>query len=307
MSNVAVLLATYNGERFIAEQLDSLLNQTYQDFVCYIHDDGSKDQTVQICKEYEKEYPDKFKILDYGPTGGAKNNFLSLIKNVDAELVMFCDQDDVWLPNKIEEMVGAVKNFNGAFLAFADLKIVDEKLNVQEESFYQAMHVQIDKINYKNALIKGFIPGCTMMVSRELIQKALNYKNDENIKMHDWWLVIMALVTDARMIYINKPLGLYRQHSSNAIGAKEQSTVDRVRFNLKRILDGTLRAEKKKNLSTPRLQALELYETGIGAEDKRQFVKQYAEIGKRNKISRIDFYLKNFQDVYRMWWMLIWV
>ena len=307
MSDVAVLLATYNGEKYIAEQLDSLLNQTYQDFICYIHDDGSKDQTIQICQEYKKMHPGKFKILDYAPTGGAKNNFLSLMKNVDAELVMFCDQDDVWLPNKIEEMMEAVRSAEGDFLAFSDLKIVDEQLNVLEDSFYQAMHIQVDKINYKNALIKGFIPGCTMMVNRELIQKALNYKNECNIKMHDWWLVIMALITDARMIFVNKQLGFYRQHSTNTIGAKEQSTVDRVRFNLKRILDGTLRVEKKKNLSTPRLQAQELYETGIGSEDKRQFVKQYAEIGKKNKISRIGFYLKNFQDVYRMWWMVLWV
>ena len=307
MSDVAVLLATYNGDRFITEQLNSLLNQTYQDFVCYIHDDGSKDQTLQICQEYEKKYPSKFRILDYAPTGGAKNNFLSLMKNVDAELVMFCDQDDVWLPNKIEEMVESVKNVDGDFLAFSDLKIVDEQLNILEDSFYQATHVQVDAINYKNALIKGFIPGCTMMVSRGLVQKALLYKDDSNIKMHDWWLVIMALVNDTRMVFVDKPLGLYRQHSSNTIGAKDQSTADRIYFNLKRIVDGTLRTEKKKNLFTPRLQALELYETGVGAEDKRQFVREYADIGKRNKICRISFYLRNFQDVYRMWWMLIWV
>lgn len=307
MSNVAILLATYNGEKFIAEQLDSLLNQTYQDFICFIHDDGSKDNTVQICQVYEQKYPARFKILNYGPTGGAKNNFLSLMKHSEADYIMFCDQDDVWLPNKIEEMLSAVKNVNEDFLAFSDLKIVDEQLNVLSESFYENTHVAIDKIDYKNALIKGFIPGCTMMASRGLVQKSLQYSNSNNIKMHDWWLVLIALLTDTKLVYVNKPLGLYRQHSGNTIGAKDQAVADRIKFNAKRIIGGTIRAEKKKNIMTPRLQAQELYNLEIGNEIKRKFIKNYAEIGNKNKISRLIFYVKNFHNVYRIWWMLIWV
>ena len=184
MSDVAVLLATYNGEKYIAEQLDSLLNQSFKDFICYIHDDGSKDHTVQICEEYEARYPDKFKVLKYEPAGGAKNNFLSLMVRVDAKIYLFCDQDDVWLPCRLEKMMDAVQGAEGDYLAFSDLKIVDDKLNILSESFYSANRIKPEDINYKNALVKGFIPGCTMMVNRNLIEKALKYQNADNIKMH---------------------------------------------------------------------------------------------------------------------------
>lgn len=307
MLSVAIILATYNGEKYISEQLDSLINQTVDDFVCYIHDDGSTDRTVQICQNYKKAYPEKFIILDYAPTGGAKNNFLSLMRQVNSDYILFCDQDDVWLPNKIEEMIRAVDGISEDFLAFSDLKIVDERLRIIENSFYQSTHVNVEKINYKNALIKGYIPGCTMMVNRGLLEKALYYHDIDNIKMHDWWLVLIALISDSRLVYVNKSLGLYRQHSANTIGAMNQSTIDRICFNMKRIINGTLKTEKKKNIMTPRRQAFELYEIGIGDETKREFVREFATIESKNKISRIIFYLKNFKDVYRMWWMLIWV
>lgn len=307
MSNIGVLLATYNGERFIKDQMDSLLNQTYQDFICYIHDDGSNDHTVAICKEYEKKYPSKFKILEYKSEDGAKNNFFSLMNYIDSKYVMFCDQDDVWLPNKIEEMFSAVIELDGDFLAFADMKIVDEELNVIEESFYRAMHIQVNKIDYKNALIKGFIPGCAMMVNQGLMQKALQFKNIEHIKMHDWWLTIVALATDSKIVFVNKPLGLYRQHSTNTIGAKNQTTMDRIRFNLKRVIQGTLQAEKKKNIITPRKQAAELLNVKEINGDKHAFILEYSNIGNDKKLRRVWFYIKNFRCVYRMWWMLLWV
>ena len=101
--SLAILLATYNGEKFLPEQMDSLFSQTYADFVIYAHDDGSTDQTVGILRQYEKKYPEKLVILEYEPQGGAKNNFYSLMQRIDADYYMFCDQDDVWHPEKIEK------------------------------------------------------------------------------------------------------------------------------------------------------------------------------------------------------------
>lgn len=306
MSKAAVLLATYNGEKYISQQLDSLLDQSYKDFICYIHDDGSSDSTVSICEEYEKRYPDKFRILRYEPTGGAKKNFLSLMHRVSEDYILFCDQDDVWLPDKIEQMMSAIRHVKGDFLAFCDLKIVDENLHVISDSFFGANHMDPYKIDYKNALIKGFIPGCTMMVSRGLLLKALRYKDADRIKMHDWWLVLAALMAGMELVYVHKPLALYRQHSQNAIGAKDLSTVDRIIFNVKRIFNGTLRGEKKKNLESPRIQARELYECGLVPSDKRSFVKKFITIGSKKKPVRVFFYLRHFRHVYRLWWMAIW-
>lgn len=306
MSKVAVLLATYNGEKYITEQLDSLINQSYNGFVCYIHDDGSKDNTIRICEDYERRYPGTIRNLKYEVAGGAKNNFFSLMKRVNADYYLFCDQDDVWSSNRIEKMMDVVQDVDEDFLVFSDLKIVDEKLNVISDSFYDSNHVNPAFIDYKNALIKGFIPGCTMMASRGLIEKALNFHNPESIKMHDWWLVLTALMSDVKLIFLNESLGLYRQHSGNTIGAQNLSTKDRIVFNIKRFFSGTLGAEKKNNLETPRIQAKELYDCGIGSDERLLFVKKFAEIESKNKISRMWFYLRNFHHVHRLWWMAIW-
>lgn len=307
MASLSILLATYNGEKYIDEQISSLLNQTYQDFICLIHDDGSSDNTISICEKYEEKNPEKIRILKYPAVGGAKENFLSLMEHVETDYVMLCDQDDVWLPDKLEKMISRAKCISGDFLVFCDLRIVDEKLNIVSDSFYRANHIEIGKIDYKNALIKGFVPGCSMMMNKGLVLKALRYQNVDAIKMHDWWIVLTALMTDAKFIFVDEPLVLYRQHPENTIGAKNLSTIDRVQFNLKRLLSGSLIEAKKRNIQTPRLQGKELFSSKIGTPDKLLFVKRFSEIGGKNKFNRIAFYLTNFHSVYRLWWMLIWV
>lgn len=310
MFSVAVLLATYNGEKYISAQLESLVNQSYKNFVCYIHDDGSTDQTVSICKEFCSRHREQFVFLDYPKTGGAKNNFFSLMKHVEADYIFFCDQDDYWLPEKIHKMVEAVcnaqKGMNGC-LVYSDLKVADERLKVTDESFYRLTHVRTKSIDYKNSLVKGFIPGCSMMIDKILLNKANQYRNIQNVKMHDWWIVIVACLTGANVVYVPESLVLYRQHSNNTIGAKNLSTFDRIKFNLNRIWTGELKAAKKQNIETPRQQAKELFETGFGSEEKRAFLKQFYDIGSKNKFSRIFFYLQNFWNVYRLWWMVLWV
>lgn len=309
MIQVAILLATYNGEKYIEEQLDSIRNQSFKDFKCYIHDDGSKDRTVEICKKVCLK-DDRFIILDYPSTGGAKYNFLSLMKKVDADYYFFSDQDDYWLPDKIMKMVNGAKEAkkkSDALLVFSDLKVVNEKLEVLSESFYKLTHVQTNRINFKNALVKGYIPGCAMMINKVMLNKANQYQNLDTIKMHDWWIVILAYLIEADIIFVNQALVYYRQHSDNTIGAKKLTTMDRIKENTRRLFSGELRSVKKINLQTPRDQAKELYLTGLGEQNKRDFLKEYSCIGDKCKLLRVLFYICNFKNVYRMWWMLFWV
>ena len=100
-NSIAILMATYNGETYLKEQIDSLLAQTCQDWHLYVHDDGSKDGTVAIVKGYAEQYPEKVTLLDYPPQGGPCKNFLSMMEKVEAPYYMFCDQDDVWMPEKL--------------------------------------------------------------------------------------------------------------------------------------------------------------------------------------------------------------
>ena len=102
---IAILMSTYNGERYLREQIDSLLNQTYKDWKLYIRDDGSTDETISIIESYVNDYPDLIVLLkdDLGNLGSARS-FMRILSVVDADYYMFCDQDDVWLPNKVKDL-----------------------------------------------------------------------------------------------------------------------------------------------------------------------------------------------------------
>ena len=117
----------------------------------------------------------------------------------------------------------------------------------------------------------------------------------------------MAFLTEANIVFVDEPLVLYRQHVNDAIGAKNLSASDRIRFNVKRIIRGELKAAKKTNIESPRLQAKEVYKTQLGSRERRDFIRQFYEIGSRNKAQRICFYICHFHHVYRLWWMLLWV
>ena len=137
---LSILLATYNGENYLAEQLDSLLSQSYSDFKIYVSDDCSKDKTRNIISDYAKKYPDR--IIDLNNEqhfGSAKLNFFSLVEKVDSDLYMFCDQDDVWLPNKVQKTIetyNRVDDKEKPVLVHSDLNVVDTNLRILDTSFF---------------------------------------------------------------------------------------------------------------------------------------------------------------------------
>lgn len=224
---IYILLASYNGEKYITEQIKSLLGQTYQNWILWIHDDGSKDNTINIIKEYEKNFPSKIKFLDDGlKFGAAKQNFTHLLSSVDNnfDYVMFCDQDDIWLDNKIDitlnKMIEVEKNNpNKSILIHTDLKVVDESLNIIAISYfmYQKIKPQWSK-DFNISLVQNSVTGCTMMINKEAKKISLPISN--NAIMHDWWILLKVLQYDGIVEYITKQTILYRQHTSNDIGAK---------------------------------------------------------------------------------------
>ncbi len=219
---IDILLATYNGEEYIGQQLDSLLNQTYKDIRILIHDDCSKDQTVSVVKEYVKKYPNQITLLeDQVHCGSAQKNFMHIAKSSTADYVMFCDQDDFWLPEKVEKTLNEMKRIeaqsgkNIPILVFCDYKAVDG--NLQDLDFNEA-HNQIAKykLNFSNLLVQNYVTGCTMMINRVLCQMMGDY--DSRILMHDWWLALLAS-SCGRISHFSEPLILYRQHGDNTVGA----------------------------------------------------------------------------------------
>ena len=133
-TSIAILMATYNGEQFIREQLDSLFAQTYTDWTLFVRDDGSTDNTISIIECYQKEHHNIVIIDNEGKNLGPFMNFMDLLQKVDSPLYMFIDQDDVWLPHKIENEIAAFRSLNcdetTPGLVFTNLQLVDENLNI---------------------------------------------------------------------------------------------------------------------------------------------------------------------------------
>jgi glycosyltransferase involved in cell wall biosynthesis len=132
---VQVLLATYNGERFLREQIDSILAQTLPGVSILARDDGSNDSTPQILEDYGRRSPDRFRILPtVTPTGSARDNFLALLHASEAPYIAFADQDDVWLPQKLERQMNAMHGLEQRYgtstplLVFSDLRVVSDDL-----------------------------------------------------------------------------------------------------------------------------------------------------------------------------------
>lgn len=216
---VEILMATYEGEEYIDEQLQSLLNQTYENWTLLIRDDGSTDKTLEIIQKYEKKKSDRIKLLkDNKGSLGAKDNFLELLKNSKEDYIMFCDQDDIWLPNKIEiTLKKMLKVQEGPTLIHTDLKVVDKNLNILSNSFWKLQNLDPARISYNYMIVQNNITGCTAMLNRELVN--LSKGEFPNGIMHDWIIGIIAALK-GKIDYIEEPTILYRQHSRNSIGAK---------------------------------------------------------------------------------------
>jgi len=140
---ITILLAAYNGEAYLREQLDSILHQTYTDWVLYISDDASRDATPQIIADYAARCPKQIIPLQFDtPSGSAEANFFRMLTAVSGDYIALCDQDDVWLPHKLETTLHALQaleerhGIHTPILIHSDLKVVDQNLNILNESFF---------------------------------------------------------------------------------------------------------------------------------------------------------------------------
>lgn len=223
--HIAVLLTTYNGEKYLKEQLDSLRCQTCRNFVCFIHDDASSDGTPELAATYCREHPEQFVYTGSSKVGGAKYNFMHLLKYVEADYIMFCDQDDVWMPEKIEKSYIKIKQTEGAspecpVCVCADAVVADSRLNVINESFYDFSGITLPaEIKLKDLLYGDFVVGCTMIFNRKLRERVLSANVTGMISMHDSFIALCAKAC-GRLAYMSETLLLYRQHGRNAIGAQ---------------------------------------------------------------------------------------
>jgi rhamnosyltransferase len=221
--NVAILMSTFNGEKYIEEQLDSLSRQTYSNFTLYVRDDGSTDNTLTILTHYKK-----LKIVlikdDLNNVGPARS-FISLMKSVQADYYFFCDQDDVWLDIKVETSINKLlqlsPNRDIPVLYHSDLLLVDHSLQSLGVTFHENDKVSPEEILLNNVLmIQNCVVGCTSAFNRNLRDLVLRNitENVPSITMHDWWLALYARYFGV-LYFDHTPTIYYRQHCSNVSGS----------------------------------------------------------------------------------------
>lgn len=222
---IAILLATYNSEKYLHQQIDSILEQTNQEWTLYVNDDYSTDSTLLIINRYTELHANKIIALSVRTKRlGAANNFITMLNNINSEYYMFCDHDDIWLPSKIDDSINQMQAMkkehpDKSIIVHSDLRVVDENLNVIHDSFYKITKINPEYFNTFNYLgVANCVTGCTMLINDAAKKSIPHFPPD--IVMHDWWIAVNVSKTGI-ISYLPKATILYRQHSSNVLGVQK--------------------------------------------------------------------------------------
>jgi len=299
---IDILLATYNGERYLSEQIQSLLDQTYAHWRLIIRDDGSMDDTLSIIYRYQNQYPQKIIVLEDGQANlGACRNFARLLEHSSADYVMFSDQDDVWLPAKIaltfEKMKTMVEWYGNdvPLLVYTDMKVVDDRLSIISESFWknQAFNPAIGR-SLSRFLVSNVATGCTVMINKRL--RDLSVPIPQEALMHDWWVGLIAVAL-GRTDYVAKATMLYRQHGTNVVGAKWDISVNT-------IVQKILGFKKLKQIN--RVHLLKTQKQAMMLAERYQILlsaKIYNRISTYADLASCNFFMKRYYIIrYGYWW-----
>ena len=218
---IHILLSTYNGEQFLAEQIQSIQQQTVQDWKLLIRDDGSTDRTREIIREFVAQDSRIHWINENESKNlGVIKSFHNLAQFEEADVYFFSDQDDVWLPQKLELSLAEARKYPAEMplLVYMDLTVVNQDLEVLSSSMIrsQSGHANTELVQ---ELTENTVTGGVAMVNHALIQL---WNQTEDILMHDWYLALLATAF-GKLVYIDQPGELYRQHEHNVLGARTWS------------------------------------------------------------------------------------
>ncbi|MCL2627449.1 MAG: glycosyltransferase family 2 protein [Oscillospiraceae bacterium] len=289
---ISVLLAAYNGELYIKEQINSLLSQTVSDFKLYVRDDISTDNTYTIIKEYSQKHPDMI-VAEQSKknTGGAEYNFINMMIEHKDDYVMLCDQDDVWLPDKIEKSLKKIKEMEEEYgadtplLVHTDLKVVSNDLNVISSSYQKMASKDFNKNSLNYALALSNVGGSTVIYNRtlaNLIQAVPDF-----IVMHDWWLALIAAAF-GKIGVVNEATVLYRQHEGNDKGAKRVLSPVYIFYVLTHLKKMAAMIDDSYKQAGAFLR---LYEDKL-PKDKYEMIQAYASIPRLSRIKRLKTVMK---------------
>lgn len=234
-----ILLTTYNGDRYLEEQLQSLFSQQFKEWQLLVRDDGSSDNTIAIIEKISENNPGKINYIsdELGNVGPAQS-FSILLGISEAPYVAFCDQDDIWLEDKLATqfavMLDAEKTLTSdcPILIHSDLRVVDSNLNLLSDSLWNYQKLNPERMKLmQRMLIHNYVTGCASIINRKLID--ISMPIPINVVMHDWWIALIAIARGT-IISIPETTVLYRQHDENDTGAVNWSLKYFIKIIIKR-------------------------------------------------------------------------
>lgn len=299
---IDIVLATYNGERYLDEQIQSILNQTYTRWRLIIRDDGSTDSTPAIIRNYTKKYPDTIVAIEDSLRNlGACGNFGKILEHATADYTMFCDQDDVWLPLKIELTLQKMHTMEKTYgpdiplLVYTDMRVVGDDLSVIADSFWrhQVFNPNIGR-SLSRFLVSNVATGCTVMMNRKLRELAIPLPQEA--MMHDWWVGLVSAAL-GKNDYLDEATALYRQHASNVVGATWKLTI-------KTFVDKLMHFSELKRINREHLLRTQQQASAFATRYKAFLnANEYRKIMVYATLSQQSFFYKRVSLLrYGFWW-----
>lgn len=307
---IEILLATYNGERFLPEQIESITSQSFKDYHILASDDNSSDCTFEILRSYESVMGEKIKVVQSN-THSAKENFYNLLDMADAEYIALCDQDDFWESDRLKKSLKAIQRLEKRYgketpiLVHSDLEIVDGNLNSQNKKMSELtgiseaikyakkeskyLYTISTEKSFSRYLVENNITGNTVIINKALLDI---YKRPEVSFMHDWWLGLIAF-TFGKVGYLNECLVKYRQHESNELGAKNPLELHNIKKRNKQKI-----RENYDCMFAQVEEFLRLYKDELGKSRSadtyfaRKYLNAFANMKSKNRVSKIRDILK---------------
>lgn len=286
---VDIALATYNGRNYLQQQLDSLLGQSVKNTRILIGDDGSTDGTLALIDKYVAKYCERVVVLPPELGGrGACENFNRVLLATDAAYVFLCDQDDVWDEDKVRISLERMQELEAGhgketpILVHTDLRVVDQMLTTISDSFFDFQNLDDQALAFKQLLVQNMVTGCTVVVNRALLNRALPIPADAI--MHDWWLALVAAAF-GQIGFVGRSTMSYRQHGSNTVGAKGWTFLLMV-SRLKQLMSRTGAGDLLRPGVVQAQAFLQRYGSGLSAE-QMMVVGGVAEMLNQNGMARV--------------------
>lgn len=224
---IAVLMSTYNGEKYLREQIESILCQeSLTQIDIWVRDDGSKDTTTEILEEYAAV--GKLKWYTSSNMGPA-HSFIDLVKHCgEYDYYAFADQDDYWMPKKIQSGISYIEKMSVPALYFANAEMVDSELTSLGRNVYN----ESPKLDFYTLCCAGGLLGCTMIFNHRLAEIVQLHEQPEAMVMHDFYLAVLCKLFGGEIVYDNQPQMKYRQHGNNVVGVNHGSFTSRLKSKL---------------------------------------------------------------------------